>query len=55
MEDFIDALYFTVAVLSITGFGDVTLIGSTSGELLSIVMTLVGITLFLRLRRRCFA
>jgi voltage-gated potassium channel len=54
IEDFIDALYFTVAALSTTGFGDVTLIGSTSGELLSIAMMLVGITLFLRLAQAVF-
>jgi voltage-gated potassium channel len=54
VEDFIDALYFTVATLSTTGFGDVTLIGSTSGELLSILMMLVGITLFLRLAQAVF-
>jgi voltage-gated potassium channel len=54
IEDFIDALYFTVAALSTTGFGDVTLIGSTSGELLSILMMLVGISLFLRLAQAVF-
>ena len=54
IEDFVDALYFTVAALSTTGFGDVTLIGSTSGELLSIAMMLVGITLFLRLAQAVF-
>jgi voltage-gated potassium channel len=43
-----------VAALSTTGFGDVTLIGSTSGELLSILMMLVGITLFLRLAQAVF-
>ena len=52
--DFVDALYFTVAALSTTGFGDVTLMGSTSGELLSILMMLVGITLFLRLAQAVF-
>jgi voltage-gated potassium channel len=52
--DFIDALYFTVATLSTTGFGDVTLIGSTGGELLSIGMMLIGITLFLRLAQTLF-
>jgi voltage-gated potassium channel len=52
--DFVDALYFTVAALSTTGFGDVTLIGSTSGELLSIAMMLVGITLFFRLAQAAF-
>jgi voltage-gated potassium channel len=54
IQDFVDALYFTVATLSTTGFGDVTLIGSTSGELLSIAMMLVGITLFLRLAQAVF-
>jgi voltage-gated potassium channel len=47
--DFVDALYFTVAALSTTGFGDVTLMGSTFGELLSVAMMIVGITLFFRL------
>jgi voltage-gated potassium channel len=54
IADFLDALYFTVAALSTTGFGDVTLIGSTSGELLSILMMLVGISLFLRLAQAVF-
>ena len=45
---YIDALYFTVATLTTTGFGDVTLPGSL-GKLLSIAIMLVGITLFLRL------
>ena len=54
IEDFLDALYFTVATLTTTGFGDVTLLGSTTGELLSIGMMLVGITLFLRLAQAVF-
>jgi voltage-gated potassium channel len=49
IEDFVDALYFTVAALSTTGFGDITLLGSTSGELLSVAMMIVGISLFLHL------
>ncbi len=52
--DFVDALYFSVAALSTTGFGDVTLIGSTGGELLSVVMMIVGISLFLRLAQAVF-
>ncbi len=52
--DFVDALYFSVAALSTTGFGDVTLIGSTFGELLSVAMMIVGITLFLRLAQAVF-
>jgi voltage-gated potassium channel len=54
IEDFLDALYFTVAALSTTGFGDITLLGSTSGELLSIGMMFVGITLFFRLAQAVF-
>ena len=54
IQDFVDALYFTAAALSTTGFGDVTLIGSTSGELLSVVMMISGISLFLRLVQAVF-
>jgi voltage-gated potassium channel len=54
IEDFLDALYFSVSALSTTGFGDITLIGSTSGELLSIAMMIVGITLFFRLAQAVF-
>jgi voltage-gated potassium channel len=54
IEDFVDALYFTVAALSTTGFGDITLIGSTFGELLSVAMMIVGITLFFRLAQAAF-
>jgi voltage-gated potassium channel len=46
--NYIDALYFTVATLTTTGFGDITLTG-TAGRLLSIVMMIVGISLFLRM------
>ena len=52
--DFVDALYFTVAALSTTGFGDITLLGSTSGELLSVAMMIVGISLFFRLAQAAF-
>ncbi len=48
ISGYIDALYFTVATLTTTGFGDVTLPGPV-GKLLSIAIMLVGITLFLRL------
>ena len=54
VEDFVDALYFSVSALSTTGFGDITLIGSTGGELLSIAMMIVGITLFFRLAQAVF-
>jgi len=45
---YLDALYFTVATLTTTGFGDITLPGAW-GRVLSITVMLVGITLFLRL------
>lgn len=48
ITNYADALYFTVATLTTTGFGDVTLVG-TSGKLLSVVIMIVGISLFLRL------
>jgi voltage-gated potassium channel len=45
---YLDALYFTVATLTTTGFGDIVLPGNW-GRVLSIVVMLSGITLFLRL------
>ena len=43
-----DALYFTVTTLTTTGFGDITLVGE-SGRLLSVVIMIVGISLFVKL------
>lgn len=48
ITNYVDALYFTVTTLSTTGFGDVTLVG-TSGKLLSVAIMIFGISLFLRL------
>ncbi|WP_327210048.1 ion transporter [Rhizobium leguminosarum] len=47
-EGFVDALYFTVATVTTTGFGDITLPG-TMGKLTSVVTMIVGISLFVRL------
>ncbi len=44
----VDALYFTVTSLTTTGYGDILLPG-VSGRLLSIVIMLIGVTLFVRL------
>ena len=44
----VDALYFTIAALTTTGFGDITLTG-TLGHLLSVIIMIFGVTLFLRL------
>ncbi|MDP3195556.1 potassium channel family protein [Tabrizicola sp.] len=48
IRNYVDALYFTVATLSTTGFGDITLVGN-GGKLLSVIIMIVGISLFLRL------
>ncbi len=51
--NYADALYFTVTTLTTTGFGDITLSG-TSGRMLSVAVMIVGITLFLRLATALF-
>ncbi|GAA4221282.1 two pore domain potassium channel family protein [Sagittula sp. NFXS13] len=48
IENYADALYFTVTALTTTGFGDITLPG-TVGRMISVLVMLFGITLFLRL------
>ncbi|MDI1325571.1 MAG: ion channel [Brevundimonas sp.] len=53
ISGYLDALYFTVATLTTTGFGDITLPGNW-GRVLSIVVMLTGITLFLRLAQTIF-
>ena len=45
---YIDALYFTITSLTTTGYGDITLPG-TLGKLISIVVMLLGVSLFIRL------
>ncbi|HSX75831.1 MAG TPA: ion channel [Shinella sp.] len=47
-EGFVDALYFSVATVTTTGFGDITLPG-TLGKLTSILTMIIGISLFVRL------
>lgn len=46
--NYVDALYFTVATLTTTGFGDITLQGSL-GRLIAVSIMIFGVTLFLRL------
>jgi voltage-gated potassium channel len=50
---YVDALYFTVATVTTTGFGDITLPG-TWGRLTSVVAMIVGISLFVRLAQAMF-
>ena len=53
IENFVDALYFTVTSLTTTGYGDILLDG-VDGRLLSVAIMIVGISLFLRLVQTCF-
>nr|WP_246429593.1 potassium channel family protein [Prosthecomicrobium pneumaticum] len=48
LTGYVDALYFTIATLTTTGFGDITLPGAL-GKLVSIVTMVAGISLFVRL------
>lgn len=50
IENYADALYFTVTALTTTGFGDITLPGTT-GRLISVVIMILGVTLFFNLAR----
>ncbi|KKB09675.1 potassium channel family protein [Devosia chinhatensis] len=50
---YVDALYFTVTTMTTTGFGDITLPG-TFGKLVSIVIMIIGISLFVRLAQLIF-
>ena len=48
--NYADALYFTVTALTTTGFGDITLPGTT-GRLITVVIMIFGVTLFFNLAR----
>ena len=51
--NYADALYFTVTALTTTGFGDITLPGTT-GRMISVAVMLFGVGLFLRLAQVLF-
>ncbi|MFC2969398.1 potassium channel family protein [Acidimangrovimonas pyrenivorans] len=53
IDNYADALYFTVTALTTTGFGDITLTG-TSGRMISVAVMIFGVTLFLRLAQVLF-
>ena len=53
IEGYIDALYFTVASVTTTGYGDIILTGPW-GKLTSIVTMIVGISLFVSLAQAVF-
>lgn len=53
IDDYVDALYFTVTTLTTTGFGDITLVGEY-GRLLAVLIMIFGVSLFLRLAQTVF-
>lgn len=53
VANYVDALYFTVATLTTTGYGDITL-GSTLGKILSVFIMIFGVALFVRLAQTIF-
>lgn len=53
ISNYVDALYFTITTLTTTGFGDIVMVGS-SGRLLSVIIMIVGVSLFLRLIQAIF-
>ncbi|WP_371059566.1 ion channel [Rhodosalinus sp. 5P4] len=53
LAGYIDALYFTVATLTTTGFGDITMTTPT-GKLLAVFIMVVGVALFVQLARAIF-
>jgi voltage-gated potassium channel len=53
IQTYTDALYFTVATLTTTGFGDITPEGHL-GKILAIIIMIFGVALFLRLVQTIF-
>lgn len=53
LDNWVDALYFTVSTLTTTGFGDITL-KDPLGRLLTIFVMVFGVALFLRLAQSIF-
>jgi voltage-gated potassium channel len=53
INNYMDALYFTVATLTTTGFGDITM-DDTLGRMVTVVMMVFGVALFLRLVQTIF-
>ncbi len=50
INNYVDALYFTVTTLTTTGYGDILMQG-VWGRLLAVAIMVLGLTLFLRLLR----
>jgi voltage-gated potassium channel len=54
LNNFIDAMYFVVTSLTTTGYGDITL-ASSGGRIFTMVLMLVGISLFFSIAQKVFA
>lgn len=50
VEGYVDALYFTVATLTTTGYGDITPT-TPAGKLLAVLIMVIGVALFVQLAR----
>ncbi|WP_284165182.1 potassium channel family protein [Frigidibacter sp. SD6-1] len=48
INNYVDALYFTVTTLTTTGYGDILMRGTT-GRLMAVIIMICGISLFIRL------
>lgn len=53
INNFVDAMYYTIATLTTTGFGDIVLVG-TWGRLIAIFTMIFGVSLFIRLIQTIF-
>ena len=53
ISNYADALYFTVATVTTTGFGDIIVQGTT-GRLLAVLIMIFGVSLFIRLAQTLF-
>jgi len=53
IDNYVDALYFTITTLTTTGFGDIVMVGQW-GRLLAVLIMIVGVSLFLRLIQTIF-
>ncbi|WP_417671616.1 potassium channel family protein [Roseibium sp.] len=53
INNYLDALYFTVTTLTTTGYGDITMTDS-AGRLMTVAIMIFGVALFLRLVQTIF-
>jgi voltage-gated potassium channel len=53
INNYVDALYFTVSTLTTTGFGDIVM-NDPAGRVLAVFIMVVGVALFIRLVRAIF-